>query len=137
MRLGNETPLHEGQRVHLREDAGDQTMHLQRRRLVPGCLADDHLLDELPNDRHQAALPILIHSLSCPQHEMPHHQLGTLTANKPHKLRKTPSIPRILPQSARRTPWPAWSVAGLSGFAVICRARNSWKARINASPAVE
>jgi hypothetical protein len=45
-------------------------MHLRRRRLVPGCLADNDLLDEVTDDRHQLSLRIFILAPTCLQHKM-------------------------------------------------------------------
>ncbi len=46
MHLGDETALHHIEHVHLGQDAGDQAVDFQGGRLMSGCPADRHLLDQ-------------------------------------------------------------------------------------------
>ncbi|WP_035219832.1 hypothetical protein [Agrobacterium tumefaciens] len=73
--LRDEAALHVVEHVHLREDRGDQAVHLQACRLMARRLADHDFLDELSHDWHQHALGFLVLALAGHHHELAHGHL--------------------------------------------------------------
>ncbi|MGB3874780.1 MAG: hypothetical protein WA980_02890 [Shinella zoogloeoides] len=73
---GDKLLLHDVDHVHRGHDVGNVAMHLQACRLVARCLADHDRLDEVPHDRHQPALGLLVGIVAGKEEKLANGDLG-------------------------------------------------------------